>query len=297
MNAPAPLPEVSGWEGQSALHRYFVCDVFTSEPLSGNQLAVFLDGRPFSTEEMQRIALEMDLPETVFVLPPAGAGDVSIRIFTPLTELPFAGHPVLGTGFLVAQAKQASQVGLETAAGIVPLKFDRSPAGAVFGRMKQPLPEWEPYEHVEELFAALGVESSGLPVELYRNGPQHVFVNLASEAAVASLQPDLGALSKLGIAANCFAGAGRRWITRMFWPASGIPEDAATGSAAGPLALHLARHGLNGFGEEIEIHQGDYMGRPCRLYATAFGSSERIDNIEVGGNTVIVAEGQLRTSL
>jgi trans-2,3-dihydro-3-hydroxyanthranilate isomerase len=135
---------------------------------------------------------------------------------------------------------------------------------------------------------------SGLPVELYRSGAPHVFVELESEDEVAALTPDFAALEGLGIAANCFAGSGRSWKTRMFYPARGIPEDPATGSAAGPLALHLARHGRIGFGQEIEIRQGAEIGRPSVLYAVATGSREHVESVEVGGVALIAAEGVFR---
>jgi trans-2,3-dihydro-3-hydroxyanthranilate isomerase len=135
---------------------------------------------------------------------------------------------------------------------------------------------------------------SGLPVELYRSGAPHVFVELASEGEVAALKPDFAALERLGVAANCFAGSGRSWKTRMFYPARGIPEDSATGSAAGPLALHLARHGRIGFGQEIEIRQGGELGRPSVLYAVATGSRERVESVEVGGVALIAAAGVFR---
>jgi trans-2,3-dihydro-3-hydroxyanthranilate isomerase len=93
---------------------------------------------------------------------------------------------------------------------------------------------------------------------------------------------------------NCFAGSGKRWKTRMFAPGGGVPEDPATGSAAGPLAVHLARHGRIGFGEEIEISQGAEIGRPSTLYATAEGSAEQVERVEVGGSAVIVARGEFR---
>ena len=114
------------------------------------------------------------------------------------------------------------------------------------------------------------------------------------EDEVAALKAELAALEGLGIAANCFAGSGRSWKTRMFYPARGIPEDPATGSAAGPLALHLARHGRIGFGQEIEIRQGAEIGRPSVLYAVATGSRERVESVEVGGVALIVAEGVFR---
>jgi trans-2,3-dihydro-3-hydroxyanthranilate isomerase len=161
--------------------------------------------------------------------------------------------------------------------------------------MEQPIPAWEPYEHAERLLAALDVAGSDLPIEAYRNGPRHVYVALGDEAAVAALRPDLRALAGLGeIGVSCFAGRGRRWKTRMFAPGLGVPEDPATGSAAGPLAIHLARHGRTGFGAEIEIQQGAEIGRPSVLYAQADGSAERIDRVLVGGSAVVVARGEYR---
>jgi trans-2,3-dihydro-3-hydroxyanthranilate isomerase len=211
---------------------------------------------------------EFNLSETVFVLPAENGGDARVRIFTPSAELPFAGHPVLGTAVVLGEAAGTQPIRLETGAGVVPVELVRENGRIVSGRMRQPVPAWEPYEMAGELLAALGVESPGLPVEAYRNGPRHVYVELCSEQAVASLQPDMGALAKLpGIGVGCFAGAGSRWKSRYFAPALGVPEDPATGSAAGPLAVHLARHGRIPFGQEIEISQGAEIGRPSRLYA------------------------------
>ena len=290
------IPGVAGWHGSAELHPYFVCDVFTSEPLEGNQLGVFADGRPFDTGQMQRLAKEMNFAETVFLLPPQDGGDVRLRIFTPGAELPFAGHPVLGTAFVVGAALGADAVTLETGAGLVPVALERDEGQVVFGRMMQPIPAWEPFTGERELLAALGVGSSLLPVELYRNGPPHVYVELASEDAVAALRPDMAALADLGVAANCFAGRGPSWKTRMFYPSAGVPEDPATGSAAGPLAIHLARHGRIRFGERIEIRQGAEIGRPSLLYAKVTGDRDQIDSVEVAGAAMIVAEGQFRIS-
>ncbi len=275
--------------------RYVVADVFTDTPLEGNQLAVFTDARDIPEAQLQRLAREMNFSETVFVLPAQADGDVRIRLFTPAIELPFAGHPVLGTAFVLGGPLQKTVIRLETGAGVVPVELEREGAQIVFGRMQQPIPSWEPYPRAEELLAVLGVESSGLPVEAYRNGPVHVYVELESEEAVAALRPDLAALVELtDVGANCFAGSGRRWKTRMFGPAHGVAEDPATGSAAGPLAVHLARHGRIGFGEEIEIRQGAEVGRPSTLYARADGSPERIERVEVGGSAVVVARGEFR---
>lgn len=290
------LPAPNDWNAGAPLHHYVVCDVFAAAPLEGNQLAVFLDGRSFTAEEMQTITREMNFAETVFLFPPLTGGNVAVRIFTPRTELPFAGHPVLGTGFVVAMALGLDGVVLETGTGHVPLVFERDGPGGelVSGRMRQPIPSFAPFERAAELLSALRVPESGLPVEIYKNGPEHVFVNLPDEDAVAALKPDMAVLTDLGVAANCFAGSGTKWKTRMFYPAAGVAEDPATGSAAGPLAVHLARHGAIAFGEEIEITQGVEIKRPSVLYVWATGEGDRIDTVEVRGRTYVVAEGQLR---
>ncbi len=288
------LPTPTEWLPGPRRHEYLVLDVFTPHPLEGNQLGVFLDGRAFSPADMLRLAREMNFAETVFLLPPTGTGDVAVRIFTPGGELPFAGHPVLGTAFAAATALGADSVVLETGAGLVPVVLERADGGITFGRMQQPIPTWEAFEQRSDLLAALGVESSTLPVEVYRSGPGHVYVGLADEQSVADLRPDMAALAGLSVGINCFAGQGRSWKNRMFFPAGGVPEDAATGSAAGPLAVHLARHGQIAFGQEIEIRQGAEINRPSVLYATAAGTSERIDSIEVGGSAQIVAHGHFQ---
>jgi len=274
--------------------RYVVADVFTDRPLTGNQLAVFTDGREADDETMHALARELKFSETVFVLPPSEGGHARIRIFTPALELPFAGHPVLGSAFVLAAPLQLVEIRLETGAGVVPVVLEREGARITFGWMSQPVPRWEPFAQADELLALLGVESA-LPVELYHLGPTHVYVELSSEAEVASLAPDFGALAKLTDAGvNCFAGSGTRWKTRMFAPVHGVPEDPATGSAAGPLAIHLSRHGRIAFGDEIEISQGVEIGRPSTLYARAFGEGDRVDRVEVGGTAVIVARGEFR---
>jgi trans-2,3-dihydro-3-hydroxyanthranilate isomerase len=275
-------------------YRYVVADVFTDRPLAGNQLAVFTDARAMPADLYQPLAREIGFSETVFVLPPEADGHVRIRIFTPAQELPFAGHPILGTAFVLAGPLQRDEILLETGAGLVPVTLERDGARITFGRMQQPIPSWRPFEQERELLAALGVERSGLPVEVYDLGPTHVYVELPSEDAVARLRPDFARLEPLSVGANCFAGARTRWKNRMFAPGHGVNEDPATGSAAGPLAVHLARHGRIEFGLEIEISQGSELGRPSTLHARADGEGDRIDRVEVGGSAVIVARGEFR---
>ena len=275
------------------MYRYVVTDVFTSTPLGGNPVAVFTDARGIAPTRMQQIAREFNLSETVFVLPADGDGDARVRIFTPAAELPFAGHPVLGTAVVLSQPTDAGTIRLETGAGLIDVGLTRENGRVSGGRMRQPIPVWQPYQQASDLLAALGVTSSELPVEAYRNGPRHVYVALASAQAVAALRPDITALAAMaGIGAVCFAGAGSRWKARNFAPALGVPEDPATGSAAGPLAVHLARHGRIAFGQEIEISQGTEIGRPSTLHARVNGDGDRIDSVEVAGPAVIVARGE-----
>jgi trans-2,3-dihydro-3-hydroxyanthranilate isomerase len=306
-----------------ATFRYVVVDVFTDKPLTGNQLAVFTDAREIPEDMLQPLAKEMGFSETVFVYPPTrpeprdekalqgaldrenddetvvgppaeAGGHVRIRIFTPALELPFAGHPILGSAFVLAGPLQLVEIRLETGQGIVPVVLEREGSRISFGRMQQPIPDYEPFADAEALQELLGVRSQ-LPVEIYHLGPSHVYLELGSPEEVAALRPDFGALEALTSAGvNCFAGSGTQWKTRMFAPGSGAPEDPATGSAAGPLALHLARHGRIEFGEEIEISQGDEIGRPSKLYARAAGTAEQVERVEVGGSAVIVARGEFK---
>jgi trans-2,3-dihydro-3-hydroxyanthranilate isomerase len=281
------------------MRRYTIADVFTDVPLEGNPVAVFTDASGLDTDVMQRAARELNLSETVFLLRAEDPNaHLRARIFTPNTELPFAGHPVLGTAFVVGRSMGSSVVRLQTGAGIVPVRLTRTNGGPpVYGEMEQPIPSVEPFEAVDELVAALGAAPAhgALPIEAYRNGPAHVYVELPSEEAVAALKPDLGAIEALGAyGINCFAGSGTRWKTRMFGPALGVSEDPATGSAAGPLALHLARHGHIEFGTEIEIVQGVEIGRRSVLRARASGNHERVERVTVGGSAVIVARGEYR---
>jgi trans-2,3-dihydro-3-hydroxyanthranilate isomerase len=276
--------------------RYVVVDVFTDRALAGNQLAVFTDARDLDEVTMQQLALEFGFSESVFVLPPREGGTVRIRIFTPRNEIPFAGHPCLGTAFVLGAPLQLGVIALETGSGIVPVELERDESGRIiFGRMTQPVPSVEPYERADEMLAALGVGASELPVEVYDNGIRHAYVVLPTKEAVARLKPDANLLAELDlVGALACAGAGTSWKARMFSPLDGVGEDAATGSAAGPLACHLGRHGVVQWGEEIEIEQGTEIGRPSTLYARAVGSGETIELVEVGGSAVTVARGEFR---
>jgi trans-2,3-dihydro-3-hydroxyanthranilate isomerase len=275
--------------------RYTLCDVFTDRALEGNQLAVFTDARGLDDATMQALARETNLSETVFVLRPRAGGHARIRIFTPAREVPFAGHPVLGTAVVLGAAIQLDLISLETNSGLIAVRLEREGARPRFGWMDQPLPTIEPFSEPELVLSALGVARALSPIELYDNGLRHACIELDSPAAVAAVQPDFAKLSQLGaLGFSTFAISGQSVKTRMFAPSAGVNEDPATGSAAGPLALHLARHGRIAFGDEIRIDQGAEIGRPSVLFARVSGSPERVERIEVGGGAVIVARGEFR---
>jgi len=275
-------------------HAFAIIDVFTETPLTGNQLGVFPNASAIHETHCQHLAKELGFAETVFVLPADSGGTARIRIFTPTTELPFAGHPVLGTAIFIGAREGIDSVALETGAGLIPVELEGSNGRCATGRMTQPVPAWSAFPEESALLAALGVRESALPVEQYSLGPTPVFVMLGSPGDVAALQPDLMLLARFPNAVSCIARDGDHWKARVFVPGHGIPEDPATGSAAGPMALHLARHGAIDFGEQIEIHQGEELGRPSVLFSTAFGTAQAIERVEVKGSAVVVAEGAFR---
>ena len=191
---------------------------------------------------------------------------------------------MLGTAFILGEHLGLDNIRLRTANGVVPVALERRDGAVAFGLMAQPVPTWTTFERADELLAAVGVELSGLPIEVYDNGPRHTYVQLPDEASVVALAPDIGALGRFGqVGVSCFAVTPEYVKTRVFAPGLGVAEDPATGSAAGPLAVHLARHGVIGFGERVEIRQGAEIGRPSILYAEAQGSPDQIDRVLVGG--------------
>lgn len=277
---------------------FVIADVFTDRPLAGNQLAVFTDARAIPEHLLIPLARELNYSESVFVYPPTADGDARIRIFMPSAEIPFAGHPVIGTAHVLALDNDKPEIRLETGVGTVPVRIERDGGKSGFVWMTQPVPTTVPVENEAAILAALGLAASELPVTLYDNGMCHLYVNLPDPAAVAALDPDLRALATAtrppaqfvgGV--NCFAGSGTTWKTRMFAPGEGIAEDPATGSAAGPLAVHLLRHGLIESDTLVEISQGAEIGRPSTLYARVTGTPDRIARVEVGGKAVVVARG------
>lgn len=277
--------------------RAVILDVFTDRPLTGNQLAVFLDGPSVPEETRQDLAREVGFSETVFVDPPSHptAGDARLRIFTPSIELPFAGHPVLGAAVAVAAARglaPGSVVTLECGVGPVPVEIDERGTG---GWMRQPVPSVSPWPDPPSLLEALGVDGAHLaaPVEVYDNGPTHVVVTVGDPEVVRAATPDHGRLARLagptGTSLCAVVGPGTG-VTRMFSPGMGITEDPATGSAAGPIGVHLLRHGLLEPGTELTLSQGTEILRPSTLLVRVEGLADAIAGVAVGGSAVTVGE-------
>jgi trans-2,3-dihydro-3-hydroxyanthranilate isomerase len=276
--------------GSSALNlEYVVCDVFTSAPLAGNALAVFPVAPGLEADLRQRLARELNLSETVFVDPAQVDADARLQIHTPDRELPFAGHPLLGTATVLVGDRDAD-LRLATAAGVIEVEVRTRGRKRASAWMVQPWPRRVDID-AELVIAALGIDRE-LCVFGYDNGARFAYAELSGPAELASLRPDLGLLSDLGHGLHCFAEGEERWKARMFAPAIGVAEDPATGSAAGPLAVHLQTQGRIASGEPIALEQGAEVGRPSMLEAVVedAGSAER--RVRVGGDVVVVASGR-----
>jgi trans-2,3-dihydro-3-hydroxyanthranilate isomerase len=306
-------------------HRqHFVqADVFTDRPFGGNQLAVFTDARGLSGDDMQALTREMNFAESTFVLPPEIPGAVRrVRIFTPGRELPMAGHPTVGTAYVLVRRGEIALDGATTEAtlqlGIGPVKVAvEHEAGQVkFVWMSHRDPEFGPVrEDRERVAGALGISGAdlldGLPVQVVSTGLPFLYVPVRSLSAIGRCRPDLSALNEL------FAGTdpvmvymfttetvtpGAHLHCRMFGPhVAGIAEDPATGSAAGPMGAYAARYRVLPHGPRMQfvIEQGIEMGRASQIHvqvqtSEASGASEDgISGIRIGGQAVIVGEGEI----
>ncbi|MDO0938986.1 PhzF family phenazine biosynthesis protein [Streptomyces sp. DG2A-72] len=282
---------------------YDLADVFTETFLGGNQLAVFAEtNAPLNSDLMQAIALEMNLSETVFLLPAQHpAVDARVRLYSTMTEIDFAGHPLLGTAAILACQRADDEVALriETNVGIVPVTVRRHGGERFTGWMDQPLPQVEtvPREQAARLLDVLGLKTSVLPITRYDAGIPHVYVVADDPETVRGIVPNFPALGEAAVSSriNVLALTGPNTaVTRMFSPYGRVPEDPACGSAAGPLAAHLVRHGHLASGAQITLSQGEAVGRPSTLLAVAVVESDRPTSIQVGGGVCLVGDGKLR---
>lgn len=268
-------------------HEYAHLDVFTDRVFGGNQLAVFADGWGVSDADMQAMAKELNLPETVFVARPEKGGDHRLRIFTPARELPFAGHPTVGAAFFLSDGKDAD-LRIEETVGTLTVTVRDG-----FTEMEQPLPTFEPVHDRERVLSELGLDQTdlvpSLPIEIGSSGNRFMFVPVKSIAAVKMAAPR-GLRDAAYIFSTETVVKGSTTHGRMYAPWQGIAEDPATGSATGPLAAYLVRHGLAD-GKRIVCEQGFEMGRPSMLYARVAGSKDRITAVHVGGRCVRTGGG------
>ena len=303
-------------------YRIIQVDVFTATPFGGNPLAVFPEAEGLNTDDMQRLAREMNLSETTFVLPPQAAGaDFKVRIFTPAAELPFAGHPVVGTHWVLAHLgrvdlrEPVTQVRFELGVGVLPADLHVSGGQVERVVMTQDRPTFHAVlEDVTDLAAGLGLApeaiiATGLPVQVVSTGVPQMMVPVRSLAEVQGL--DAGELNIAALNRACHA-VGTQCVmvftfeterpeatvhVRMFAPLLGVPEDPATGSANGALGAYLVHHRavpLTGPTVHVLSEQGAEINRPSTLYVEVDSAGEEITAVRVGGEVVPVVEGVVR---
>lgn len=298
-------------------YEFYQLDVFTDTAFAGNPLAVFPEAEGLSGEEMQKIAREMNLSETVFVLPSEQALR-RLRIFTPMRELPLAGHPVVGTwnllallGVAPAQTEGVVTIEQELNLGILPVDIefrDRKPflvtmtqsafeAGAMISNERD----------IARLAQGLGLDladlnlSADLPVQVVSTGVKSLDVPVASLDALGRCRINSSLLSEIYLsygAIGCYAFTfetledASRVHARFFAPDDNIPEDPATGSAAGSLSGYLVYHAAIG-AKKFTIEQGDFIKRPSRIHAEVTGEKGIVERVRIGGQSVVVAKGEV----
>src|SRR6201993_3068340 len=282
-------------------------DVFSSKPLEGNSLAVFSDARGLSDAEMQAIAKEMNLSETTFIFPRdpeiEKARGVRVRIFTVQEELPFAGHPTLGTAFALRGESNAPEIALELNVGRVRVRFAGRDGQPVFGEMTQLDPVFGMQHDREAVARATGLSvhnfHPSLPIETVSTGVPFTVAPLKSLAVLQNMRVDLQGvteyLEKSG--AKFFYFVARETVD----PAAGLHarmlfyngEDPATGSAAGCAAAWMVAHGVAEPEQQVLIDQGVEMQRPSRIFVRASRHDNRIVNVRVGGSAVEVIRGEV----
>jgi trans-2,3-dihydro-3-hydroxyanthranilate isomerase len=301
--------------------KFYQADVFTSQPFGGNPVAVIPDAQGLSDDLLQQIAREMNLSETVFVFPPTDpAAVVRLRIFTPTQEVPFAGHPVLGTFFILAELgiiavkEPVTRLMQECNIGLFPVELHADGGHVTEVVMTQPKPEFlGPVEETEDLYkvaGALGLSKQVIadmkwPIEVVSTGLPVLIVPVRTLTAVRSIRPDATAITDV---CHRFGANGIMVFTtvtvesfstvhtRMFAPSIGILEDPATGSASGALGAYLVQNGVVDVAPVTEIiaEQGYEIDRPSRVHIRVDSDDDVIQSVKVGGHCVMVLEGTLK---
>jgi trans-2,3-dihydro-3-hydroxyanthranilate isomerase len=299
-------------------YKFVKVDVFTTVAFEGNPLAVFTDARGLETEQMQRIAAELNLSETTFIFPPADPKHTAnVRIFSPRSELRFAGHPTIGTAFVLRGDSQQNELVLEEGVGPVPVRVATGTDGAVQFWLTTPPITFGERIDPKPVAAALGLQLNDLLVDVQpeiatASGPTFLFVPLknrevvdriealdfrALRAAVPNAPTEVFVFARLE-ESDAQDGDTYAVYSRMFAPAIGIAEDPATGSATGPLAALMMRRGLLPIEDGLHLvsEQGTKMGRRSLLHVLVHVDSEdrnAVPTIEVGGSVVPIASGEM----
>lgn len=290
-------------------YRFVQVDVFTSQRFGGNQLAVFPEAEGLSDAEMQAIALEMNFAETTFVLPARTAGtDARVRIFTPELELPMAGHPTVGTAFVLGAERNARKLVLELGVGPTPVDIDPGDGVTGTARMAQRVPTFRAAEAPRETFASLASLAAndlhpGLEPIFGSAGVEFLYIPVAQRADIARSRPDTAAMARYFgerpfraiyvFAPEAEADGESDVRARMFWLLDGAPgEDYATGSAAGPLGALLVERGICEPGR-LTIQQGYEKKRPSQIHVDVAVADGAVSSVHVGGGVVKIAEGRL----
>ena len=298
--------------------KFIIADVFTEERFGGNQLAVFTDGVGLDSATMQNIAREMNYSETTFLLPPESGGDYRIRIFTPAKELPFAGHPLVGSANVIVAEEMKRSTGalttvrLETGVGEILVEVESKGGKAGHTTMTQPLPVVKgTLVDTASMAKALSIQTSdiqstGLPIEAIYNGITVVIVPVASRKDIERIRVDAIAIEAIvqELNAETVLAFTRETVTesgtvhcRVFAPGAGVGEDAATGSANGPLGFYLVKHRLVKVEPLTRIlsEQGYEMKRPSQLHIEidADAGSGEVTGVRVGGGVVITGRGEI----
>jgi len=284
---------------------FVTVDVFSSKPLAGNPLAVFTDARGLSDADMQSLAREMNLSETTFIFPRDAAIErergVQVRIFTIASELPFAGHPTLGTAYVLARAQSARRIVLDLKVGQVPVNFEHRD-GLMFGEMTQRDPEFGKIHRAEDVSEASGVPREAIdtshPIQTVSTGVPFAIVPLKSIDAVRALRLDVARapayLEKMGAFSFYFVtrdveDKAARLHARMQFIGG---DDPATGSAAGCTAAWMVHTGIAQPEEQVMIEQGIEANRPSQIFVRAAKDGDRIGNVRVGGHVAEVITGE-----
>ncbi len=301
--------------------KFYQADVFTSQPFGGNPVAVIPDAQGLNDDQLQQIAREMNLSETVFVFPPMDKAAVArLRIFTPTQEIPFAGHPVLGTFFILAELgiipvkESITRVMQECNIGLFPVELHAEDGQVERVVMTQPKPEFlGPVEEVEDLYkiaSALGLSKHVIadtkwPIEVVSTGLPVMIVPVRTLTAVRSIKPDASAImdvcrrfgaNGIMVFTTVTVEPSATVHTRMFAPSIGILEDPATGSASGALGAYLVQNGVVDVAPTTEIisEQGYAIDRPSRILIQVESEDDIIQSVKVGGECVMVVEGTLK---